>query len=88
MQEQQMGQQVHYRVERNGDQWQLVSDDPDRSIVKTGDRDSLVDFAESVVKDVGGEVIVDSYHDGPEAVIRHHGREGNAAARGDQERPD
>ena len=75
-----MSEQVRYRVERHGDEWHLVSEDSERSVVKTGDRDALIDLAEANVKDVGGEVLVDSYHDGPEAVIRHHGRDSGSAA--------
>ena len=69
-----MGRAVLYRVARHGQEWHLVADDTDRSVLKAGDREALVDLAEAIVRDVGGEIVVEGFHDGPEAVIRHPGR--------------
>ena len=67
---------VRYRVEKSNGVWSLTAVDSARSIICTGDRDALVSLAESIVKDVGGEVQIDSLDDGPEAVIRHRGNPG------------
>ena len=74
-----MGEQsVRYRIEKHGQEWHLVSGQTNRSMFRTIDRESLVNLAEEIVKDVGGEVIVHSADDGPEAVIRHPGRHDEA----------
>jgi hypothetical protein len=69
-----MAQSVRYCIEKQGDQWHLKSIESGQLIMFAQDRDELVLVAESIVRDVGGEVVVQSHDDGTEAVIRHRGR--------------
>ena len=69
---------VRYRIVRRGDWWFLSSDESGHSVFCAHDRDELISLAESTVKDVGGELTIDSPDDGAEAVLRHSGRRGPA----------
>lgn len=66
-----MADSVRYRVEKRADPWHLTSGDTGESIFRTDDRDALVSLAEAIVKDVGGEFIVQRHVNSTEAVIRH-----------------